>query len=309
MFLVIVIAILLLAGLGAVLFTLGGKSSKVGTLSRETKSRDSKSRDLESTDEAPVEGSAVVAASEALPPAPVAIDAETLGINRRKFLNRGLLTMVGIGGLAPFGASLLAFIWPPDRKTAVWNNEKKRIEFVPAAAGFGGKIPAGLTSEITAAIAASRAPFYVPEARAYLRPYPRLGAKPEEVQEALAKAKKVYLPSVVSGMEAGWTAIFQKCVHLGCKVPWCGSSQWFDCPCQGSKYNAVGDKEGGPAPPALGPFAVSMGTTLPMSVSTSWGCGCHQAWPIRACWPPMRASTTSNWGHGYTTSSRMRVPV
>lgn len=37
MFLEIVIAILLLAGLGAVLFTLGGKSSKVGTLSREQK--------------------------------------------------------------------------------------------------------------------------------------------------------------------------------------------------------------------------------------------------------------------------------
>lgn len=190
------------------------------------------------------------------------IDEETLGINRRKFLNRGLLTMVGLGGLAPFGASLLAFIWPPDRKVAVWNAKTKGIDFVEASAGFGGKILAGSTAEITAYVASNRAPFYVPEARTYLRPYPRVGAKPEEVQEALKKAKKVYPASVVAGMEAGWTALFQKCVHLGCKVPWCGSSQWFECPCHGSKYNAVGEKEGGPAPRGLDRFAVSVGSTI-----------------------------------------------
>lgn len=262
MFLEIVIAILLLAGMGAVLFTLGGKSSKVGTLSRETKSRDSKSRSLVASDGTADAGAAVGAATETTPATYTPIDEETLGINRRKFLNRGLLTMVGLGGLAPFGASLLAFIWPPDRKVAVWNAKTKSIDFVEASAGFGGKILAGSTAEITAYVASNRAPFYVPEARTYLRPYPRVGAKPEEVQEALKKAKKVYPPSVVAGMEAGWTALFQKCVHLGCKVPWCGSSQWFECPCHGSKYNAVGEKEGGPAPRGLDRFAVSVGSTI-----------------------------------------------
>ncbi|MGB2757866.1 MAG: Rieske 2Fe-2S domain-containing protein [Acidimicrobiia bacterium] len=265
MLLIIVIAILLLAGLGAVLFTLGGKSSKVGTLSRETVSRDKTSRAAATSGDA-MAGSTEIVPSEGqgTPPVPVRtpIDEEALGLNRRKFLNRSLLAMVGLGGLAPFGASLLAFIWPPDKRTPVWNPAKKRVEFVPASAGFGGIITAGSAADIAAYIAANRAPFYVPEARAYLRPYPRPGAKPDEVQEALAKAKKVYSPPIVAGMEAGWTALFQKCVHLGCKVPWCGSSQWFECPCHGSKYNAVGEKQGGPAPRGLDLFAVKVGGTI-----------------------------------------------
>ena len=36
-------------------------------------------------------------------------------------------------------------------------------------------------------------------------------------------------------MEAGVVALYQKCVHLGCRVPWCTSSQWFECPCHGSQ--------------------------------------------------------------------------
>ncbi|NNC42219.1 MAG: Rieske 2Fe-2S domain-containing protein, partial [Acidimicrobiia bacterium] len=46
----------------------------------------------------------------------------------------------------------------------------------------------------------------------------------------------------------GFTALWQKCVHLGCRVPWCASSQGFECPCHGSKYNAHGEYFAGPAP-------------------------------------------------------------
>jgi cytochrome b6-f complex iron-sulfur subunit len=52
-------------------------------------------------------------------------------------------------------------------------------------------------------------------------------------------------------MDHGLVALYQKCVHLGCRVPWCKSSQWFECPCHGSKYNRVGEKRGGPAPRGL----------------------------------------------------------
>jgi len=47
-------------------------------------------------------------------------------------------------------------------------------------------------------------------------------------------------------------------VHLGCRVPWCQSSQWFECPCHGSKYSRVGEKKGGPAPRGLDRFALSV---------------------------------------------------
>ena len=59
-------------------------------------------------------------------------------------------------------------------------------------------------------------------------------------------------------MEAGYTALYQKCVHLGCRVPQCLTSQWFECQCHGSQYNQVGEKKGGPAPRGLDRFAMSV---------------------------------------------------
>ena len=56
----------------------------------------------------------------------------------------------------------------------------------------------------------------------------------------------------------GFVALYQKCVHLGCRVPWCQSSQWFECPCHGSKYNRVGEKVGGPAPRGLDRFVLEV---------------------------------------------------
>jgi len=94
-------------------------------------------------------------------------------------------------------------------------------------------------------------PYYYAPGRVYVNPYP--GA-------ALPKAKKVYAGTggVLDGMEAGIVALYQKCVHLGCRVPWCKTSQWFECPCHGSKYNRVGEKKGGPAPRGLDRFPVSI---------------------------------------------------
>ena len=90
----------------------------------------------------------------------------------------------------------------------------------------------------------------MPNARAYVNRYPA---------EDVAKAKKsgAYADPILAGYEAGLVALYQKCVHLGCRVPWCQSSQWFECPCHGSQYNRVGEKKGGPAPRGLDRFAVS----------------------------------------------------
>ena len=56
----------------------------------------------------------------------------------------------------------------------------------------------------------------------------------------------------------GVVALYQKCVHLGCRVPQCDTSQWFECPCHGSQYNQVGEKKGGPAPRGLDRFAIEV---------------------------------------------------
>jgi cytochrome b6-f complex iron-sulfur subunit len=51
--------------------------------------------------------------------------------------------------------------------------------------------------------------------------------------------------------EDGALAIYWKCVHLGCTVPYEEGSDEFHCPCHGSVYNRVGERIAGPAPRPL----------------------------------------------------------
>jgi len=54
-----------------------------------------------------------------------------------------------------------------------------------------------------------------------------------------------------------WVALYQKCVHLGCTVPFRDSCVSFKCPCHGSHYNVNGEYLDGPAPRSLDRFRVS----------------------------------------------------
>jgi len=224
------------------------RSSAVGVLSRETRKRDRSGAAVAAVagaHEAPptgreIERSAALERTRGElavparggPPAQVGpVDPESYGQSRRQFLNRGIvgLMVVSISG---FGASVIAFLWPT------------------VSGGFGSKITAGTVGDVQKALA-TKQPFYNPQGRFYINPYPTDPA-------TIAKAKKAYTDALVAGMELGYVALYQKCVHLGCRVPWCTSSQWFECPCHGSKYNRVGEKKGGPAPRGLDRFAISV---------------------------------------------------
>jgi cytochrome b6-f complex iron-sulfur subunit len=159
------------------------------------------------------------------------VDLEELGVTRRQFFNRTILAGSGLG-LGAFGIAALAFLWPS------------------AGGGFGGKIVVGSEADAKDAFD-NKIPYYNAAAKTYIVAYP---------QADLAKAKKVpaYTAPILAGMEKGYVALYQKCVHLGCRVPWCPSSQWFECPCHGSKYNRVGEKQGGPAPRGLDRFALEV---------------------------------------------------
>lgn len=43
--------------------------------------------------------------------------------------------------------------------------------------------------------------------------------------------------------------------HLGCRNQWCPTSQWFENPCHGEKYNRWGEWTGGPSPRGLDRYA------------------------------------------------------
>ncbi len=53
-------------------------------------------------------------------------------------------------------------------------------------------------------------------------------------------------------------ALWWKCPHLGCRVPWCESSGQFECPCHGSIYNRAGEHRSGPSPRGMDRFAVEI---------------------------------------------------
>jgi cytochrome b6-f complex iron-sulfur subunit len=246
----IIVAVLVIAA-GVTIWLTAGRSrgASTGSLSRETRRRDdttttsepelSTSTELEATgreraDETRASSGTVARRRRGEVVEYEPVDEEEIGVSRRQFLNRGLLTAVGFG-VAGFGAAALGFLWPPKGQP-----------------GFGGSFVLGKETDIKAYIAANRAPFYAPQARTYVQPYPQ---SPED----LAKAKKVYKPAIYQGMEQyGLVALYQRCVHLGCRVPWCQSSQWFECPCHGSKYNRVGEKKAGPAPRGLDRFRITV---------------------------------------------------
>ncbi|CAN5172776.1 hypothetical protein BH23ACT9_BH23ACT9_21590 [soil metagenome] len=147
------------------------------------------------------------------------------GPDRRAFLrNSWLLSMGGV--LGAFGAASIGFLWP-------------RL-----GGGFGATIDMGTESDLLDAIAEGNGHFEFPAGRLYMVRYDPAG-DPDGIYEEITQGASVM-------------AIYQKCVHLGCRVPWCDSSHWFECPCHGSRYNRWGEWQFGPAPRGLDRFPVSL---------------------------------------------------
>lgn len=158
-------------------------------------------------------------------------DPAEAGISRRQMLTR--MTVAGSGvGLVALGGASAAFLVPPPPK------------------GFGGKIVVDTPAdEIKAGIEEKREPFYASEAKSYIVTY-------EAADEKLAA--ETYPELSTSIQETGLMTLYQKCPHLGCRVPWCQSSQWFECPCHGSQFNKAGEYKAGPAPRGMDRFEFSL---------------------------------------------------
>jgi cytochrome b6-f complex iron-sulfur subunit len=153
------------------------------------------------------------------------VSPEEGGVSRRQFFNRAITATFGTF-LAAQGLYYLAFFWPK------------------LTGGFGADIDAGPVADLRTQVftpAGGILPLFIPEARAYLVPAP-------EQESAQFEGQSVETD--------GLMALYMRCVHLGCRVPWCAPSQGFECPCHGSRYNSVGEYFGGPAPRNLDRFVV-----------------------------------------------------
>ncbi len=71
----------------------------------------------------------------------------------------------------------------------------------------------------------------------------------------LNKAGRYYLYRLDNG---SFMALWQRCTHLGCTVPWVDSENQFHCPCHGSLFDKTGVVLGGPAPRPLDIFPVTI---------------------------------------------------
>lgn len=63
---------------------------------------------------------------------------------------------------------------------------------------------------------------------------------------------------LVRGADGGFLALYQKCTHLGCAVPWNPEKGQFICPCHASAFEMDGALINPPAPRPLDRFPVSI---------------------------------------------------
>ena len=256
---IIAIAIGVVLVLAALSFVTLARRSDVrgaGALSSETRRRDRTAREerpqegvavaptrttVEAAGEVARYGTAIAPVQEqALAPwSPP--DEEALGVSRRQFFNRATVTLTSAGLGAFAAAGFVAFLWPT------------------ASGGFGQQVTVGKLDEILETIRTGDGFFYAPGARTWITEYPA---------DAMPAARTIYSDNILAGMEQGIVALYQKCPHLGCRVPSCATSGWFECPCHGSQYNRVGEKKAGPAPRGMDRFPVSVGGNGDVTVDT-----------------------------------------
>lgn len=272
MLIAIFIIVLVLLGAGMLFAAMRRRDSRLATgkLSRETRRRDRSKAERSQSDADAAEAES--AASDVLAAAPADAasaeqsavstwrgggssaevveaevvsdwsppDPEAVGVTRRQFLNRSIIGFMGLS-ISGFGAAMIAQLWPA---------------FVT---GFGAVINAGPVDEIKDQIRDNNGFLKLSSGRMWITEYP---------ESAIEKARAAYSPGELAGMEQGLVALYWKCPHLGCTVPECVSSQWFECPCHGSQYNRVGEKRGGPAPRGMDRFSVSVNDKGELLVDT-----------------------------------------
>ncbi len=102
---------------------------------------------------------------------------------------------------------------------------------------------------------------------------PSAGADP--VRFPLGRFYLSHLAPGQEGSEGGILAVYQKCTHLGCTVPWQpdfvfkGTKGWYRCPCHGSTYTkGAAILVFGPAPRPLDTMAVEVAENGDVTVYT-----------------------------------------
>ncbi len=162
-------------------------------------------------------------------------------LSRRRFLRRSMLAVWGLSTTAAVAGSLYMLY--------------------PNLAGqFGSVLKVGVRSDFHAA---PRTGFKLNQAGVF-RSLPaktyviRLAPETKFLLSDGALSDQLHSETIVPDPKDGshWIALYQRCVHLGCTVPFRDDCDSFKCPCHGSHYNVDGEFLDGPAPRSLDRFAL-----------------------------------------------------
>ena len=162
-------------------------------------------------------------------------------LSRRRFLRRSMLTVWGVSATAAVGGAL--FMLYPN-----------------LAGQFGSVISVGTKASFPAARPGDykigqAGVFYVQQAKTYIS---HLDATTAFSLQGTTLADQLTAESIVKDSDGSyWIALYQRCVHLGCTVPFRDDCVSFKCPCHGSHYNVSGEYLDGPAPRSFDRFALS----------------------------------------------------
>ncbi|SRR5713226_4990898 len=162
-------------------------------------------------------------------------------LSRRRFLRRSLFAVWGLSATAS-AAGAIYMLYPN------------------LAGQFGSLLTIGTKADFPAARPADfrinqAGIFYRQAAKTYVV---HLAKDTEFVLKGTALADQLDSETIVKDSDGShWIALYQRCVHLGCTVPFRDDCVSFKCPCHGSHYNVDGEYLDGPAPRSLDRFAIS----------------------------------------------------
>lgn len=176
-------------------------------------------------------------------------------------MNPLLKTVVGLGTgwAASRGLSAMSRLQGGGRSTLANKLQSRRTFTRNAALGATGIVVAELGVTFVTLLWPNKTGAFGGDVAVSASSIPEVNATPFRSQVG-----KFYIVHTEDGIEA----LYWKCVHLGCTVPWVEGEHHFHCPCHGSVYEYNGTRIAGPAARALDLFPSTVDGQGNVTVST-----------------------------------------